>query len=772
MAFKPFEAFAKMDAKTRLFFVSAGIAVVIVAIYFAVRIFGGGETATGPSRVAGAPQGLQSVPGSQLTPEYYRALVQANAQAAQQAQISGGSAVPTLINVPGQAFPQSTTNCTIICPGDESCDVPSQIADMVRSGAFSQDDANKFLDLVKSNVLPDEFMAALNDGMKQNKLSPDTARKLLDCYRKQYASALIAASGRVMDGLIKSGQLPLDVANQLLELQRKKASVADYAAALQRLVAAGKISPEVAAQLLAQYQKQQQAELAKTGALQLQQMAKAGQITPDVANQLLGLQKQNVPVDQYAATLQRLVAEGKLTPEAAAKLLAQYQKQHIGGSAAIDGLVSAHEKQAADDLAALVKSGAISQDVADGLLALQKKNVTPEEYQAYLARLVKEGKLTPEQAQQLLAQYKKLYAVRQEAARLKALQGNNASLDDYANELKQAVQAGILTPDEAAKLYQDYQNVLTPPTAPGLAGVDTSIPGSADFAKLQQRLSQQQLPAAVPVDTSQQFQTVAADTSAADQQARLDRIRAMQAAMSQQAQDLLSKAWATPMMVYRAGTPESVKKASTTTDVTDTTTTTTVPGSVPGSQPPLGPPIIKAGTILFAVLDTTLDSDYPDTPAMATIVSGQFKGAKLLGRMNVVKDKDRMAITFTLMNMDNWLTGKNINAFAIDPDTARTAMASSVDNHYFLRYGGLFAASFLSGYANAIMNSGSTNVTGIFGTSTTRSAFSPGEKIATGLGQFGTAITNNMQQKLNIQPTIKVNAGVGLGILFMADVTQ
>ncbi|MCD8499580.1 MAG: hypothetical protein LRY43_00105 [Gammaproteobacteria bacterium] len=38
-----------------------------------------------------------------------------------------------------------------------------------------------------------------------------------------------------------------------------------------------------------------------------------------------------------------------------------------------------------------------------------------------------------------------------------------------------------------------------------------------------------------------------------------------------------------------------------------------------------GAPIIKAGSVLYGVLETAVDSDYPDSPVMATIVSGQFK---------------------------------------------------------------------------------------------------------------------------------------------------
>ena len=111
------------------------------------------------------------------------------------------------------------------------------------------------------------------------------------------------------------------------------------------------------------------------------------------------------------------------------------------------------------------------------------------------------------------------------------------------------------------------------------------------------------------------------------------------------------------------------------------------------------------------------------------------------------------------------------HAFAIDPDTARTVMASDVDYHYLQKYGYIMATSFLQGYSSAITNAG-TSTTGIFGTSTTHPTLSPSNKLMVGLGQIGTTLTADAQSKINKPPTVKVNAGVGLGVLFTAEVTE
>src|SRR3989338_9557359 len=111
--FSKLNFFTRLGARARVFVLLSGLVGVVGLVYLGVSYLSSDSQTTGPSKVASAPQGLQSVPGGQLTPEYYRALQQANQQAAQQAQISGGSAVPTLVNV-GQPSSGSGA-CTGVC---------------------------------------------------------------------------------------------------------------------------------------------------------------------------------------------------------------------------------------------------------------------------------------------------------------------------------------------------------------------------------------------------------------------------------------------------------------------------------------------------------------------------------------------------------------------------------------------------------------------------------------------------------------------------------
>jgi polyhydroxyalkanoate synthesis regulator phasin len=834
MAFKFPSLFSATDAKSRVSIVIGTVLGVIGLIYIGSHLLGGGGVTAGNAHVANAPSDLQSIPGGQLTPEYSRALAQENAQVAKQAQSSGQSAVATLVNVGDEPASTANTgaNCTVVCPGAENADTTSDVNNLVKSGKITQAEANTLLTMAKDNVPVSQYAAQLDELVKEGKITPEQARKLLETYKNQHANALLTASSQSMDALIKSGKVPLAVGNELLLMQKQNVSPAEYEAELNRLVKEGKISPATAAALLAQYTQQKSAEAVAESAAGLQDMVKSGEITADVAADLATLQKRGVSAADYKNELDKLVQEGKLTPAAEAKLLAQYSSARTANmpSSTLDSLVPNPDDAANADLTDMVKSGRISPDTAKILSDLQAQNVSPADYQAKLDELVKEGKIspadakkmmqdfeiahlqkqnlspadyqtalnklvaegkiTPEQAKVLMAKYQKQLALKNEIATLKNLQANNVSPAEYTAELTKAVKAGLISPEMAARLQAEYNAATAPvptysPAQTGTAaGIQSNLPSDEAFNRLQQRLAaQQQQPVTTnftaPVDNSQQFSDAAAQAAAqAQAEAEKDRqirIQNEMAAMSGQAHSLIS-AWAAPAMAHKGDS--SPPKEETTT----TTTTKTGGGGLFGSgssgsdSEASAAPVIKAGTIYFATLDTAVDSDFPDTPIMATIVNGPYKGGRLLGKVtintnSVTQSPDRVSLTFNSMSLESWDASQSITAFAIDPMTARTVMASSVDYHYAKRYGAMLGSAFLSGYASAISNAGATTSTGIFGTTTTHPELSPASKIAVGLGQVGTTLGTATANYINTPPTVKVNAGVGLGILFMSDVS-
>lgn len=759
--FSKLNFFTKLDARARMLVVLGAIVGFILIIYLSTRFFVGGSNTTGPSRVAGAPPGVQSTPGGNLTPEYQRALEQANFQSAQQATIQGTSAIPTAINYGGS----QGAGC-IICT-EQTANVKDYLDDWVKKGRINPDVASALQALADKNVTPDEYAAYLDRLVKEGKLTPEQARQLLDQYRKQHANRLLQDSAGVMDNLIRNGQLPLDSANALLDAQKRKVSPSDYAKLLQDMVRQGKLSPETAQQLLAQYTQQRAKEIIQQSIVILQGMSAKGQITPDILKELIDFETRMIPSDVFATSLQRYVAAGRMTPIVATQIMDEYdaQKKEIGPSGTLSDLLAKAEAAAYKELSDLVNDKKITPEVAAQIAGMIRANVPFSEFQKVIAQLVQENKLTPEIAKLKLADYQRVKNLRDLAQQLSTLQANNATPTQYADALKRAVEAGLITPEEAAELMRQYQALSTPvATAPV---VPTG--GTSQFAQLQQRLSQGAA-ATTPVAAANEFEVPPAlaptevTTVVQDRQARID---ALVAAMSAQAQQLV-QAWQPPVMLYRAGTPEVMKV---------TTKTETKSGGRAGTEviTMTGPTLIKAGTIYFAVLDTQANSDYPNSPLLATIVEGPYKGAKLMGKLmtekNVAGQLDRISMNFTVMNDDRWEKTKAVTAYAIDPDTARTVMASSVNYHYLKRFGAAMATAFLQGYAGAITTSGSTTTTGIFGTSSQYPQLDPRQKLFVGLGQVGQTLGQATQAWINVPPTVRVEAGVGIGILFVNDVS-
>lgn len=204
--------------------------------------------------------------------------------------------------------------------------------------------------------------------------------------------------------------------------------------------------------------------------------------------------------------------------------------------------------------------------------------------------------------------------------------------------------------------------------------------------------------------------------------------------------------------------------------------TTEKPGG--GGSAPQPPVSIKAGSILFGVIDTALDSDQPGTPVLAHIVEGPLQGARLMGGFTL--SGKALVIQFNSMSLPTSPASFGINAYAVDAKTANNSVATSVNNHYLLRYGMLFAAAFLQGFGNAYQNytyncpPGTQNCsvvnTNSSGITTQNNSVTTSEAFYQGLGQIGTNVGQAAAQEFNTPPTVKVASGTGIGVLFMSDV--
>ena len=200
-------------------------------------------------------------------------------------------------------------------------------------------------------------------------------------------------------------------------------------------------------------------------------------------------------------------------------------------------------------------------------------------------------------------------------------------------------------------------------------------------------------------------------------------------------------------------------------------------GQLPGGEgQPAQKVLVRTGDILFAVLDTSANSDEPG-PILATIVSGQFKGARLIGSFHVTPMSKEMIINFNTMSVPGAQKSTSISAYAIDPNTARTALSSRTNHHYLLRYGSLFAASFLEGFGNAFQSANTTVTIG--GTAggdnvTVQNGIgrSTLENAVIGMATLGKSWGQVAQQQFNTPNTVEVFSGTPMGILFTQDLTS
>lgn len=216
------------------------------------------------------------------------------------------------------------------------------------------------------------------------------------------------------------------------------------------------------------------------------------------------------------------------------------------------------------------------------------------------------------------------------------------------------------------------------------------------------------------------------------------------------------------------------------------TASTTAPGNAAGQQLAStgantvttaatsgGRTVVRAGDPpAFAVLNTAVNTDEPG-PVTATIVSGALNGTRLMGKVEVGQNAQKAGLHFTVASIPGQQNSVAIDAWAIDPQTARSALASDVDNHYLLRYGTFFASSFLGGFGDALLKGGQGQhlIASPSGTVVQTDAYSNKQLVLAGVGNVGKQAGTNMANIMNRPATITIDAEIGIGILFMADVT-
>lgn len=175
---------------------------------------------------------------------------------------------------------------------------------------------------------------------------------------------------------------------------------------------------------------------------------------------------------------------------------------------------------------------------------------------------------------------------------------------------------------------------------------------------------------------------------------------------------------------------------------------------------------VPAGTISYSQLLTEANSDVPG-PIMTHIVSGPFSGARALGQFTV--QNDYLVLKFNLIHFN----GKDysVEAYAIDPNTTLTGMATEVDHRYFIRAVLPAAAAFLKGVGSALSTPDQTATTNGTSTIVTQAQQGYREGIYSGISEAANKVGSFFDKEASdTKPLIAVAAGTPMGILFTSTV--
>lgn len=182
--------------------------------------------------------------------------------------------------------------------------------------------------------------------------------------------------------------------------------------------------------------------------------------------------------------------------------------------------------------------------------------------------------------------------------------------------------------------------------------------------------------------------------------------------------------------------------------------------------------LLSAGTIEYAQMITEANTDAPG-PILARIVTGPLKGAQLIG--NFTANDNFLTLNFNTIVLDG--IDYSAQAIAIDPETTLPGVVTDIDRRYFMRVVLPAASEFITGFTEAVANSGTTTVTinNSDGSTTTQDTADRDneQEVASGIADAGDALAEILDEMAdNTQPLLRVRAGTPIGVLFVTPVVD
>ena len=222
---------------------------------------------------------------------------------------------------------------------------------------------------------------------------------------------------------------------------------------------------------------------------------------------------------------------------------------------------------------------------------------------------------------------------------------------------------------------------------------------------------------------------------------------------------------AQPSQLFVSGYSAPIEDEEKNTDAVETNSTEIDEGSESSE-----PPIFLPGDIIFAETITSVNSD-TQSPVLATVTTGDFKGARLVGGFTPNPSNTGLQVQFSSMTTEEG-TVYPITGFAIDGKTAEANVKSGIDRRFMKRYGPIFAATFLNGYAQAKAQPEQQTVTVGDGGSVVQSQSTTEQAAYAGVAAATNAIASDIANTAVQGPLIKLAAGTGLAVVMVQPIQR
>lgn len=178
--------------------------------------------------------------------------------------------------------------------------------------------------------------------------------------------------------------------------------------------------------------------------------------------------------------------------------------------------------------------------------------------------------------------------------------------------------------------------------------------------------------------------------------------------------------------------------------------------------------LIKAGSTYYATLDSEANTD-DGRLVMATVRSGKYKGAKLIG--NLEQTNNNIQLSFSTLAPTDERPTMRIRAVALREEDAKVGMAENIDHHTLSRYSSLAVAALLQGAGRVAMQPSTTTYLTSSGIITTVDQSTNRQALGGAIGEMGSAIGSEIRRRGYNQPsTYSTPAQKGFMLYFLEDV--